>query len=95
MKEIIANVLEFMLTLAKMQFPYSSIHSTRTGVYVLHILINRDCIYLSHSIRAISHHLKVGLAHISLASFLWDIGKQCRPRSDATECLHCVCLQND
>ena len=23
------------------------------------------------------------LAHISLASFLWDIGKQCRPRPDA------------
>ena len=26
------------------------------------------------------------LTHIRLASFLWDIGKQCRPRSDATEC---------
>ena len=24
--------------------------------------------------------------HIILASFLWNIGKQCRPRSDATEC---------
>ena len=30
------------------------------------------------------------LTHISLASFLWDIGKQCRPRSDATkECRIC------
>ena len=27
----------------------------------------------------------IPLTHISLASFLWDIGKQCRPRSDATE----------
>ena len=27
----------------------------------------------------------VNLTHISLASFLWDIGKQYRPRSDATE----------
>ena len=26
------------------------------------------------------------LTHISLASFLWDIGKQCRPRSDAAVC---------
>ena len=26
------------------------------------------------------------LTHISLASFLWDISKQCRPRSDAAEC---------
>ena len=25
------------------------------------------------------------LTHISLASFLWDIGKQCRPRSDAAK----------
>ena len=25
------------------------------------------------------------LTQISLASFLWDIGKQCRPRSDAAE----------
>ena len=25
------------------------------------------------------------LTHISLASFLWDIGKQCGPRSDAPE----------
>ena len=28
--------------------------------------------------------LKICLTHISLVSFLWDIGKQCRPRSDAT-----------
>ena len=28
---------------------------------------------------------KTSLTHISLASHLWDIGKQCRPRSDATE----------
>ena len=26
------------------------------------------------------------LTHINLASFLSDISKQCRPRSDATEC---------
>ena len=26
------------------------------------------------------------LTHTSLASCLWDIGEQCRPRSDATEC---------
>ena len=25
------------------------------------------------------------LTHISLASFLWDIGKECIPRSDAAE----------
>ena len=25
------------------------------------------------------------LTHLSLASFLWDMGKQCRPRSDAAE----------
>ena len=25
------------------------------------------------------------LTHLSLASFLWDIGKQCRPRSDTAE----------
>ena len=28
-------------------------------------------------------HTKRKLTHISLASFLWDIGKQCRLRSDA------------
>ena len=27
----------------------------------------------------------IALTHISLASHFWDIGKQCRPRSDATE----------
>ena len=30
-------------------------------------------------------YLWFGLTHISLASFLWDVGKQCRPRPDATE----------
>ena len=25
------------------------------------------------------------LSHISLASFLWGVGKHCRPRSDAAE----------
>ena len=25
---------------------------------------------------------KLGLTYVSLASFLWDIGKMCRPRSD-------------
>ena len=25
------------------------------------------------------------LTHISLASILWDLGKQCKPRSDAAE----------
>ena len=28
---------------------------------------------------------KPSLTHISLASFLWDIGKQWRTRSDATD----------
>ena len=28
----------------------------------------------------------VFLTHIRLASHFWDLGKQCRPRSDATEC---------
>ena len=27
----------------------------------------------------------LSLTYIRLASFLWDINKQCRPRSDATE----------
>ena len=35
------------------------------------------------------------LTHISLASFLWDIGKECRPRPDAQNMasdqgLHCL-----
>ena len=35
------------------------------------------------------------LTHISLASFLWDKGKQCKPRSEATkhdadQGLHCL-----
>ena len=34
------------------------------------------------------------LTHISLASHFWDIGKECRPRSDAAFCglqgLHCL-----
>ena len=38
------------------------------------------------------------LIHLSLASFLWDIGKQCRPRSDARTRrlirVFTVCLQN-
>ena len=34
---------------------------------------------------------KAILTHISLASFLWDISKQCRSRSEAAECgLHCL-----
>ena len=32
------------------------------------------------------HHYIILLTHISLVSFLWDICKQCRPRSDAPEC---------
>ena len=32
------------------------------------------------------HNVMVYLIRISLVSFLWDIGKQCKPRSDATEC---------
>ena len=32
--------------------------------------------------------LYVSLTHISLASFLWDIDKQCRPRSDATQTVY-------
>ena len=28
------------------------------------------------------------LTHIGLASFLWDIGKQCRPKSDAYRMLY-------
>ena len=32
-----------------------------------------------------THKLVCNLNHISLVSFLWDIGKQCRPRSGATE----------
>ena len=27
-----------------------------------------------------------GLTHLCLASYKWDTGKQCRPRSDTTEC---------
>ena len=31
------------------------------------------------------------LTHINLASYFWDIDKQCRPRSDAAEqVLHCL-----
>ena len=38
---------------------------------------------------------KSKLTHISLASFLWDIGKQCKTRSDAQnaapdQVLHCL-----
>ena len=29
--------------------------------------------------------LFTALTHISLASLLWDLGKQCRPRSDVAE----------
>ena len=41
------------------------------------------------------------LVHMSLVSFLWDLGKQCRPRSDiadasdvASDQVTTVCLQN-
>ena len=30
------------------------------------------------------------LTHISLASFLWDIDKQCRHRSDSDQDLYCL-----
>ena len=33
--------------------------------------------------------LALTLTHISLASYLWDIGKQCKTRSDAAD-LHCL-----
>ena len=29
--------------------------------------------------------IKSYLTHIRIASFLWDIGKQCKPRSDAAK----------
>ena len=31
-------------------------------------------------------HVLTALTHISLASFLWDIGKQNSPRCDAAKC---------
>ena len=33
------------------------------------------------------------LTHLSLASLLWDIGKQYSPRCDAAECGYSVCLE--
>ena len=39
------------------------------------------------------HNAKQDLTHISLASHFVDIGKQCRPRSDAAERgLHCLLI---
>ena len=37
------------------------------------------------------------LTHFSQSSYLWDMGKQCRPRSDtayADQDLHTVCIKN-
>ena len=49
-----------------------------------------------------SVHWQCKLVHMSLVSFLWEIGKQGRPRSDVTDALYVVpdqvttvCLQND
>ena len=33
----------------------------------------------------ITHHITRHLTHISMASFLWDMGKQNRPRYDAAK----------
>ena len=55
-------------------------HTCRSSL-ILHLsillanLYNRQHLYASLSL----------LTHLSLASFLWDIGKQCRPRSDTAE----------
>ena len=36
----------------------------------------------------------VAITHISLATLVWDLGKQCRPRSDAAErSVYTVCFQ--
>ena len=33
-----------------------------------------------------TNYVSFSLTHISLASFLWDIGKQCKTRQDAAKC---------
>ena len=43
------------------------------------------CIVFS-SVRLVLLLLVLSLTHVSLASILWDIGKQCRTREDAAEC---------
>ena len=47
---------------------------------------------------AIKFSIHYFLTHLSLVSFLWDIGKQCRPRTwllirDSTVCLQNVLLK--
>ena len=43
--------------------------------------------FLKHWFKVLLDRHRCGiLTHISLASFLWDIDKQSRPRSDAAEC---------
>ena len=52
--------------------------------------------YFSQISRFVHSYIELKLTHISLASHFWDIGKQCRPRSDAkqrsilTQGLHCL-----
>ena len=43
-------------------------------------LVGQDA--MSSLIKEVPYHVSY-LTHISLAFFLWDIGKQCRPRPDA------------
>ena len=46
-------------------------------------------VHYENSVRGYTFHGHVflmSLTHISLASFLWDIGKQYSPRCDASQC---------
>ena len=56
------------------------------------MFIVADLVSLSvSSLRILNMYMSYFLLnYISLAFFLWDIGKRCRPRSDATEGIRCL-----
>ena len=61
-------------------------------IYMLHAEFGRHPIQINIKSRIIFSGYKF-FTHISLAAFLWDIGKQRRPRSDAVEPVPTVCSQ--
>ena len=48
--------------------------------------MDHPCLTISNFMENSIGLKRVNLTHISLGSFLWDIGKQCKTRSDAAKC---------
>ena len=68
-------VLQFVCGYLVIYINIIKLYIKETIVHFLNLRVDRSCPFI----------VLLKLTHLSLASFLWDIGKQYSPRCDATE----------